>query len=83
MSQPAQRRQRNRTDSRKGLARATGSASAFIALLTQVADIEHMIVEGLTDAMPCKKKHIYREQAFRQAISLATTHFKPNAKGQP
>lgn len=68
---------------RPALGVAEGSASGFIALLNQVADIEHMIVEGLTDAMPCKKKHIYREQAFRQAISLATTHFKPNVSDQP
>jgi hypothetical protein len=51
--------------------------SGFIALLNQVADIERMIVSGLTDEMPCKKKHIYREQAFRQAASLATTYFAP------
>lgn len=78
MSHAPQSHARTSRGQRGALARSAGSASGFLALLGQVADIEKMIVAGLTDDMPCKKKHIYREQAFRQAISLATTYFKQN-----
>ena len=58
---------------------STGSASGFLRLLAAVVEAERLVVAGLSPEMPCRKMHENRHRAFREALSMATAYFQPNA----
>jgi hypothetical protein len=62
------------------LAAAHGSADGFLKLLAGVVEAERLVVAGLSAEMPCRKMHENRHRAFREALSMATAYFQPNAK---